>query len=412
MIRCRYFSWRLSLRKGIWQADGRSFNGIAALKRYSLETSDRDRAIENLHYLDKIRAVELRLAPRSVLEPGEAAVLTLEDGRDLYMKHVTRPSIVGGASPAAAKRYRPVFDKFIEYAKSLGITSWQAVTTDVAERYAGWLEDNDYEYGTEYLELTTLKSVNKWMIDEGLIPPTCRIKMRLEKPSDTTTYCYTADEVSAMLEHCDRDPSLRWIGDVITLLAHTGMRISELASARWEDIRGDYDTWEIPDHSRTGTAKQRKGGRTNKGRRSRRVPVHPRVRDVLVRLRDQRRKDGYIIGGSAGGKLKPDRVRIILERDVLQPVSVKITPRLDGSTIVDGKLHSFRHFFCSTCASNGVPERVLMSWLGHADSRMIRRYYHLHDEESRRQMQALRFGTEQSRAATTTDTKVVPESAA
>jgi hypothetical protein len=32
-----------------------------------------------------------------------------------------------------------------------------------------------------------------------------------------------------------------------------------------------------------------------------------------------------------------------------------------------------------------------MDWLGHADSEMIRNYYHLHDEEARRRMDGLDF---------------------
>ena len=36
-------------------------------------------------------------------------------------------------------------------------------------------------------------------------------------------------------------------------------------------------------------------------------------------------------------------------------------------------------------------ERMVMDWLGHADSEMIRHYYHLHDEEAKRRMDGLDF---------------------
>jgi hypothetical protein len=48
-------------------------------------------------------------------------------------------------------------------------------------------------------------------------------------------------------------------------------------------------------------------------------------------------------------------------------------------------------FFCSTCANSGVPEQVVMKWLGHQSSNMLRHYYHLHDEEGQRQVQKLNF---------------------
>jgi hypothetical protein len=41
------------------------------------------------------------------------------------------------------------------------------------------------------------------------------------------------------------------------------------------------------------------------------------------------------------------------------------------------------------CATNKIAERVVMEWVGHADSAMVRHYFHLHDEESKRQMHSL-----------------------
>lgn len=58
---------------------------------------------------------------------------------------------------------------------------------------------------------------------------------------------------------------------------------------------------------------------------------------------------------------------------------------------VDGRVHSFRHYFCSMCANASVPEQALMKWLGHRSSRLVKRYYHLHDAESQRAMQGVNF---------------------
>ena len=38
------------------------------------------------------------------------------------------------------------------------------------------------------------------------------------------------------------------------------------------------------------------------------------------------------------------------------------------------------------CANRRVSERAVMQWLGHADSAMVRHYFHLHDTEAQRQM--------------------------
>jgi integrase len=123
--------------------------------------------------------------------------------------------------------------------------------------------------------------------------------------------------------------------------------------------------------------------RSTKSGRSRILPLHPNLLEML--LKKKRWPDGLVFQGPAGGKPKPDTIRTIFVRDVLEPLAAS-QPDQTGSGFVTGRLHSFRHYFCSMCSNQGIPERVVMAWLGHSSSQMIRRYYHLHDEESQRQM--------------------------
>jgi integrase len=101
--------------------------------------------------------------------------------------------------------------------------------------------------------------------------------------------------------------------------------------------------------------------------------------------------DGLVFHGPRGGRLKPDTVRQVLIREVLAPLQERFPTPQGGSGFADGRLHSFRHFFCSACASSGVPEQVVMEWLGHTESKMVRHYFHLHDAEAQRQMKRLNF---------------------
>jgi len=78
-------------------------------------------------------------------------------------------------------------------------------------------------------------------------------------------------------------------------------------------------------------------------------------------------------------------------REVIKPLIEKFPKRGDERSSEDDRVHSFRHYFCSTCANSGVPERMVMEWLGHQGSAMARIDYHLHDEEARRRMAALDF---------------------
>jgi integrase len=114
--------------------------------------------------------------------------------------------------------------------------------------------------------------------------------------------------------------------------------------------------------------------------------MHPDLAGVLRSLAKQGQ---FLFHGPRGGRLKPDTVRNVLIREVIKPLEPKFPSPEDEKGFKDGRLHSFRHYFVSMCANNNIPERVTMEWLGHQDSEMVRRYYHLHDEEARRQMDRL-----------------------
>jgi integrase len=381
-----YFVWILSQRGGVFAADGRS-NEINA-GRHSLGTKDYDEALAAVQKLDLVVAVQLGLANASALDQPATALLTLEQGRELYMAHVKRPRVTGGAKPGTPKRYRAVFDKFFRFADGKSVTTWNQVTKHILEQYAAWLDGEGYAYRTEFLELTTLKQTIKWFVGDALLPSTCQIKLPLDKPTGTDTYCWRQVEVQAMVEHCGQNPELAWLGSVTTALASTGMRISELASLRWSDIDLGANVIKLADESKSARHRGRKARETKSGH-SRSFPISSEFRSALDRI--ERARDGLVVHGPRGGVLSPDITRRALIRDVLTPLAERF-PTPDGEIGFEhGRLHSFRHYFCSTCANRGVPEQVVMKWLGHQHSAMVRHYYHLHDEEAQRHMERLSF---------------------
>jgi hypothetical protein len=48
--------------------------------------------------------------------------------------------------------------------------------------------------------------------------------------------------------------------------------------------------------------------------------------------------------------------------------------------------------FAACVPTNKFRNGRYRKWLGHPSSAMIKKYYHLHDEESHRQMEKLEFG--------------------
>lgn len=192
-----------------------------------------------------------------------------------------------------------------------------------------------------------------------------------------------------MISYCQDRDELHWLADVTTALARTGLGISELVDLRWANVDLDRAVLHLRDTSRQARKSERKEAQTTKSHRDRALAraIHPDLMAVLRPL--PRAGDGRVFHGPRGGRLKPDTVRRILQRDVLAALAEQF-PAADGRAgITAGRLHSFRHYFASTAANAGVPEQVLMDWMGHQDSAMIRHYYHVRQDEARRQMDKL-----------------------
>jgi integrase len=394
-VACKYFTWLLGRRDAVWQADGRS--NRPDVGRHSLGTDNHEQARRLLVELDLTMAVKYGLADPAAMEPSEHPELPLEEGRRLYMEFVGRARVAGGVRPSSRKRYKAVFDKFLEYVQSKGPTTWNRVTTQTLLGYAAHLEAKSYAYRTQYLELTTLKQAVLWLLKKGWLPADHRINVPLHKSEGTDTYCWRPGEVRAMLEHCRDRPDLAWLEEVILALATTGLRISELAGLRWSDIDLDGGMIRLLDEttsSRRRGKKKEGATRTLKSGRGRTFPIQEELLPVLRGT--VHHSDRSVFHGPRGGHLKPDVVRRVLIREVLDPLAARFPTSREEVGFADGRLHSFRHFFCSLCANRGVPQRVVMRWLGHKESRMVEHYYHLHDDEARRQMSRIMLFDEDS----------------
>jgi len=382
----QHFIWLLGQRGGLFTADGRS--NKPSVGRHSLGTTNYQEAIASVQRLDLVMAVKLGLADRRLLDEPASTLLGLENGKELYLAHVKRPRVTGGAKPGTPKRYTAVLDKFLPFAIEKGAASWNVVTKRLLEEYAAWLDGEGYAYRTEFLELTTIKQAINWLIEADRLPASCRIRMPLTKPTGSDTYCWRTDEVKAIVERCQTNPEIAWLGAVVTGLACSGMRISELASLRWSDIDLETNVIRLTDESSSARRRGRKV-RETKNSKSRSFPIHPELRQILEHL--DHSQDGRVFHGPRAGILSPDIARRTLIADVLVPLAKRFPTPKGEVGFADGRLHSFRHYFCSTCANSNVPEQVVMAWLGHAESKMVRHYYHLHDAEAQRQMKRLSF---------------------
>ncbi len=314
LIKCEFFSWCLFQRDGVFYADGRG--GSQNRGKHSLGTRNRHRALENLRRLDRQKAVENKLASK---EPPSAEVqLSIEQGWALFMEDRGQPLVLGGVGMGSLKRYKAVRDKHITYCKETHLDTWSKMDRAVVLDYGGWLHKRRYAPPTVILELNTVASVVKLLVDKNRLPANSRFSVGLPKIEESDRYCYRREEVIAMIEHCRHDPSLAWLGDVVVSLAATGLRIDELPKMRWRDVDLAANTLRLTDE-RASTHRQAVGGaRLLKGKRSRSIPLNADFWQVLERM--PHHADGLVFHGPRGGLLKPDTVRLVLVREVIAPL--------------------------------------------------------------------------------------------
>jgi integrase len=377
----------LRQRDGVYYGDGRA--NKPSLRKHSLDTRDREAAIKQLHQLDFRKAVELGLAKPEVGK-GDAAPLSIVDGWAAYLARCEDPEILGGVSPATRKRYTAVRDKHIQFCATSGVDCWSQIDKKATNDYGRWLaKKRDLADRSIVLELNLVCSVVKWLVEENYLPPQCRFLLKLSKPDGTSTFCYTKDQVRRMIAYCSAEPALGWLGNIITGLVTTGLRINELGKLRWTDIDFTAGTICITDERARPRRRQSGHERRLKGKRGRALPLNLGLRTLLLKL--PRHRDGVVFRGKNGGKLNDRRVLEAVQKLVITPL-VGEFPTPEGEIGFEhGTVHGFRHYYVSEAYRNGASDAQLVEWLGHRDSQLLRVYRHLRPEDGHRQMQQIDF---------------------
>jgi integrase len=268
------------------------------------------------------------------------------------------------------------------------LTTWIEFDKAALEKYGNWVSRN-FAYRTSYFELTLLKSVNGWLIENKKLPADAKIVYPLSKPQGTDTYCYTREEVAAMVKHCQAKLNLGWLAIVIVALAHLGVRIGELAGLRWTDMDLQANMVTVADERASRRKKLAGTARTTKGKRSRKIPIHPHLGGILSKM--TRGADGRVFHAERGGRLRPNNVLHVFIRDVVEKLKAKFPTPVGETGFEHGRLHSFRHFFVSQAFLGGTSEGEIREWVGHADSKMVEHYRHLGQKDALRRMEQINF---------------------
>ncbi len=153
-------------------------------------------------------------------------------------------------------------------------------------------------------------------------------------------------------------------GDVVTILATTALRISEVAGLRVEDVALRQGLVHVRRQTYPG-----RGGlvtKTTKGRRRRVVPIIEPLRPTLARLVVGRDPEQRLVLGPRGGVITTATLR-----DATRWDSVVAELGLEGLV-----RHGLRHTALTWMADAGVELHMLQRVAGHQDPAVTSRYLH------------------------------------
>jgi len=210
-----------------------------------------------------------------------------------------------------------------------------------------WLNCLDLKPNTLRAVHATLRGIYRWAIDQGLATRNPMSEVPSPKRPKAIPLYLTREEYQDLLEQVDGD-----VADAVILSVHSGLRPGELIALRWSDIQ---DTAIIVSRSWDEAA-----GRIGppKGRKARRVPIHPEARAVLERRR-RRAPRGRVL------QLSYTTWRLA------------VTKALRKIGIEQGGPHLLRHTMASWWVQDGGSLLTLQRILGHSSIDMTLVYAHL-----------------------------------
>ncbi len=204
----------------------------------------------------------------------------------------------------------------------------------------------------------TIKAFWSWLMAEGYIQNNPMEKLKLPKVPRKVIATFSPEQIKKMISQLDQNkPRTGRNYTIILLFLDTGIRLSELANLRMEDV--DF--------------KQSHLLVTGKGSKERIVPIGIQVRRHLWRYTSTFRPEPYLSENTnlfltaSGNPLKRGAIRLMISR-----LGVRV-----GISGVRCSAHTFRHTFAKQYLMQGGDIFSLQRILGHSSLEMVKVYVNL-----------------------------------
>lgn len=241
-----------------------------------------------------------------------------------------------------------------------------------------------YSLKTRADRSVTVKQLFKWAARARLIPSYTLSACSIPDPPPTTQPCFTPEQVAQLLSAADGHE-----GAMFAVMAYAGLRFGEVRDLMWPAVAMPPDE--------PGFISVERGGSngSTKGRRSRRVPLHPELRRVLEKLP----RSGERVFYARSSKRFPRGDHPVGERRLLLSLK-RLCRRLGFPDPEQYKLHSLRHTFASMLARSQVSYKYALEFMGHRDSKILDLYYKQFDETAVKAIRTINYSPAPAQAAT------------
>lgn len=263
-------------------------------------------------------------------------------------------------SPSSYETDKRILYKFTGLFK---IRNLSEVSPSSIEKYKTIRINQGATKSTVNRELTTLKhafnKAREWKYLEES-PGRFVRKFTYEKTSSKIR-SLSSQEITKILQTLESqtqkpEPMRLTLRNIILMAVNTGMRLSEILNAKWEDLNMKEKSIE------TRTVK---GGRL----RIRKVPLNNTIYHILQNIN---RKEDYIFGRISKSYVSHTFLRLVKE-----------------SKIAPACFNDLRHTFASHLGETGADERTIADLLGHSSTRTTWIYTHLSKEHLKKAVEKL-----------------------
>lgn len=302
-----------------------------------------------------------------------------------YYEKVYREKYMGFLSPTTRQNYEQMYLAEDGIRRHLGELFLSEITTETVQDMVNHYIATGKAPKTIRNHVSFVSVVLKQAISDnylqltGILPTTY---IRLPRKAEIVGHTYTMEQVKTMLARARAEKNINVELIVGLTCLGGGLRRSELAGLRWEDISLDEENPCIMiQHAEVSTKEGviEKGTKTEAGTRKVPLVVNGTLYKILVRARKR-----YFRLQAKVPDFQGDNHVLILQHDTYTPMkpnriykTFKTFMQKSCPDLPCYRLHDLRHTYFSLCSSiEGFSDLSMISMGGHSSIKSSRRYQH------------------------------------